>query len=643
MKNQYIHIYYKVFIIYFLLIQTVLAIPEAVLVKDINTMFPGIGGGVPDPRSDPFPSSYPSDFINVDGITFFVATDTFEIHHAFPDFDDYSEYVSRRRLWKTDGTEAGTLLVNGFDVTPSSNSLVNINGTLMFIANTHKNGTELWKFDEVLSKTILVKDINPGFGGSNPANFFEMNNMLFFTAEDPLGRSIWQSDGTEKGTKRISNINFGYTSFFSSAEALFFYHENSILKYNGLENEPIRISELDNAKYLATVEDGFFFYYRPSNSSNLELWKSDGTGTDLIKVKAFLPSDKFLSQPTVINKKLVFFTSNGAGTYNLWSSDGTGYGTLLLKGSISITDRDNYVELGGTPSILGKSNKVLFFRIISEDGFELWRTDGTKTSTVLVKNIEQDVENDQFVNLSRINDIFYFRAGDTETGYFQYMLWQTDGTNRGTKLIRSFEYRPVAHYYPFVSLGPIVDINGLLLFSAYVDSIGSELWKIISDNTENQPIAINDAYTLDVNSTLFVTSPGVLANDSDDGSLSAILNTNVSNGSLIFNSNGSFNYTPTSGYSGLDSFTYYNSDGELDSEIATVELIIKRTGTGQIAGDFDSDNDVDKDDLTIMRGQFGQKATNSNDPYDMNKDGVINVLDFRQTISQCTRPSCSIE
>jgi|GEM_PF-981638 uncharacterized delta-60 repeat protein len=68
--------------------------------------------------------------------------------------------------------------------------------------------------------------------------------------------------------------------------------------------------------------------------------------------------------------------------------------------------------------------------------------------------------------------------------------------------------------------------------------------------------------------------PGVLVNDTDAEStpLTAALVTGPKNGTLIFNSDGSFRYTPNQGFAGLDSFTYQASDGLANSNTATVTL-----------------------------------------------------------------------
>ena len=44
-----------------------------------------------------------------------------------------------------------------------------MNGTLFFAANDGMHGVELWKSDGTAAGTVLVKDINPGSGGSDPS------------------------------------------------------------------------------------------------------------------------------------------------------------------------------------------------------------------------------------------------------------------------------------------------------------------------------------------------------------------------------------------------------------------------------------------------------------------------------------------
>jgi RHS repeat-associated protein len=127
---------------------------------------------------------------------------------------------------------------------------------------------------------------------------------------------------------------------------------------------------------------------------------------------------------------------------------------------------------------------------------------------------------------------------------------------------------------------PNADFNGLDSF-AYMANDGTTDSNVatvqITVNAVNDaPVAANDSYTVDEDGTLNVSAAGALANDTDaDGDpLTASLVTNVSNGTLSLNSDGSFTYTPNSDYNGTDTFTYEASDGTLQSGAAIVSITV---------------------------------------------------------------------
>jgi gliding motility-associated-like protein len=107
----------------------------------------------------------------------------------------------------------------------------------------------------------------------------------------------------------------------------------------------------------------------------------------------------------------------------------------------------------------------------------------------------------------------------------------------------------------------------------------------------NAPIIQNDFDTADINTTLNVTAPGLLGNDSDpDGDALTIVQfivngtvynvgqvANFAQGSIIVNADGSFTFIPTPGYTGdVTVITYIVSDGTTTSSanlFLTVEHI----------------------------------------------------------------------
>jgi len=100
-------------------------------------------------------------------------------------------------------------------------------------------------------------------------------------------------------------------------------------------------------------------------------------------------------------------------------------------------------------------------------------------------------------------------------------------------------------------------------------------------------VAKNDTYSVNKNVALVIAAPGVLSNDTDiDGNLTtAVLQYNVTHGTLTLNANGSFVYTPTLDFEGVDTFTYFAKDGTVNSQnsaTVTINVGVKGPSTGQV-------------------------------------------------------------
>jgi len=90
-------------------------------------------------------------------------------------------------------------------------------------------------------------------------------------------------------------------------------------------------------------------------------------------------------------------------------------------------------------------------------------------------------------------------------------------------------------------------------------------------------IANYDSYNATTNLTLHVAAPGILANDSGNGSLTAIQVSGPADGSLTLTNNGGFSYTPTNGFIGTDGFTYQCTDGQTTSGVATATITVNNS------------------------------------------------------------------
>ena len=117
-----------------------------------------------------------------------------------------------RELWKSDGTEAGTVLVK--DIRPDSYGsnptyLTNVDGTLFFSARDGVHGGELWKSDGSEAGTVMVTDVDIDTGYySGAQQLVAVGDTVFFSADDGVhGRELWTSDGTAGGTALVTDIN----------------------------------------------------------------------------------------------------------------------------------------------------------------------------------------------------------------------------------------------------------------------------------------------------------------------------------------------------------------------------------------------------------------------------------------------------
>jgi VCBS repeat-containing protein len=128
---------------------------------------------------------------------------------------------------------------------------------------------------------------------------------------------------------------------------------------------------------------------------------------------------------------------------------------------------------------------------------------------------------------------------------------------------------------------PTSDFTGTDSFTYRAVDAGSAMSSITTVTinvglVNHVPVANSESYSTPAGAAL--TEPfgtGVLANDTDldNDSLTATLVTPPAHGTLTFNANGSFIYTPAAGYQGSDSFTYRDSDGQALSPSVGTALI----------------------------------------------------------------------
>lgn len=129
--------------------------------------------------------------------------------------------------------------------------------------------------------------------------------------------------------------------------------------------------------------------------------------------------------------------------------------------------------VGSDPGVLATiGNITLFFADDGESGNELWRTDGTKAGTFLVRDIHpgpaSGVPDNRFGAVV-VNGRMIFHANDGDHG-LEY--WASDGTKEGTVLLADIMPGFASSNPSFVQVAP-----STFYFSAVTHETGQELWR----------------------------------------------------------------------------------------------------------------------------------------------------------------------
>jgi VCBS repeat-containing protein len=218
------------------------------------------------------------------------------------------------------------------------------------------------------------------------------------------------------------------------------------------------------------------------------------------------------------------------------------------------------------------------------DSFTYRASDGTLTSNLATAAITVSAVND----IPTATDDVYSTGEDTALTVAAPGILGDDTDPDGDTLTAAVESPPAHGSLSLKANGsftytPAANFNGGDSFTyrasdGTVESSPATVTITVSA-VNDAPTAAADTYTTAEDTILTVNAPGVLANDSDpDGNtLSTVLGSEPSHGTLTLNTNGSFTYTPAANYTGSDSFTYRTSDGTLTSNLATITLTVSAT------------------------------------------------------------------
>ena len=297
----------------------------------------------PPAASNPYPVMPLTGASSMDYMAFGASPQGFSVSGGTLYFAAYGP-IGGPELWKTDGTEAGTVLVKDIVPGPKSsnpNKLTDVAGTLFFF--TGDRG--LWKSDGTEAGTILVSDValpySPMSEMPRPTAALASGTFFFMGTDGVAGQELWKSDGTSAGTARIKDIVPGpvgviINRIMASGSHVFFDAGNALWRSDGTEAGTILLKQFSEPPLTNAVELGGTVYFAGNDGvTGNELWKSDGTIGGTVQVKDIAPlgpSGLPSRGGLLASGGAVYFVANDGSTgAELWRSDGTAAGTSLVK------------------------------------------------------------------------------------------------------------------------------------------------------------------------------------------------------------------------------------------------------------------------------------------------------------------------
>jgi ELWxxDGT repeat protein len=454
-------------------------------------------------------------------------------------------------LWRSNGTADGTVSVSSQWGSPYSGSagnqlsdIVDVGGTVYFLAGTEATGKELWRIPpggsptaspQIMSgadgleqptggvdaklfgggascfilgntgkdssvllagttgslTTLAEAPYGPGDGlggvsGNGNDNWVSVGSKLVFSAFDTAGGwRIWATDGTRDGTVALWHPGLLIETAVDSANDLFFsgvaMHGSVVLS----AREPPVVNSTAGAAELAGEEPRLL----DVTTGAMTVLKDIVTGTEAASPTTIQGRPSSPRQFTVVGSQVYFAARETDVGGSLWRSDGTPGGTMRIADPNPTNSADvrDLTAMGGA---------LFFTASTSATGIEIYRHDPTTGTTALLTDLNPGAGNLYNRLISNFAPVFFvqggrmfFRATDGSRGM---QLWLTDGSAAGTRQVATiraggdaFPPRPEPH--------TMASFGGGVVFAADDGEHGVEPW--YSDGTESGTSRIADITT----------------------------------------------------------------------------------------------------------------------------------------------------
>ncbi|MCZ8197404.1 MAG: T9SS type A sorting domain-containing protein [Flavobacterium sp.] len=355
------------------------------------------------------------------------------------------------KIWKSDGTTAGTSLVYEFQAASGfSNAGVyysvsghkknySVDGNILFFsAYDSVNGKEIWKTNGTTAGTTMIKDVKSGTGSSQASGFCKIQSSILFIAQSVGFESkLWKTDGTIEGTEQIPVAEPFYIVNQDMAKlgnkVIFFAH-NTVDGYEPYVSDgtaagtfmlkninPNGNSLTTQAMGLHLKMNGQYCFFIANNGINTSLWRTDGTADGTIEVIPNVTngiSDAGYSATDIDNIWFINYQGTNA-SQQLYKSNGTVSGSLQVHSNLSYAQN------------LSTFNGALWFQardIGSNANAEVWKSNGLTSNTQLEIDVDPLVvmgiklSSDPFGFFELNNKLYFWGKGSSgnEDNLYQY-------------------------------------------------------------------------------------------------------------------------------------------------------------------------------------------------------------------------------
>ena len=341
-------------------------------------------------------------------------------------FNGYAN--SKDGIWSSDGTVAGTLLIKNKIPNSSYSDGIVYNGKFYFWGPDSDSKYKLWSSDGTAINTkVAISSLKlPAYNSFQPSLKFVSNNLLFLIFTDGKSFKLWKTNGTDSLLEVVKD------------------KDNKAIEYS------------QNPRFWATPNKLYFSYF--DSAFGKELWTTDGSSANTFLLKDInqstnnaIPYGSYRS--SVLNHQLYFTAQEGiTGRNELWKTDGTASNTIKIKENLPNLSREFPQFNGKLETLIDTLNdNIVFSGIDTLRGEELWVSDGTNMGTRILKDINVGIRNSKPMKSMRLGSKLLFDAND---GIHGREMWVSDGSSIGTFMLTDFYmnnnvrwFKKTAHFF----------------------------------------------------------------------------------------------------------------------------------------------------------------------------------------------------